>query len=64
MLNLLAVKTLLVLRLRAIWNKDLIGKRAKNMDRCTRYMNFLDSSHINSIYHDGGYVLYNLISDR
>jgi len=31
MLNSLAVKILLVLRLRAIWSKDFIGERAKNI---------------------------------
>jgi len=39
-LNILAVKSLLVLRLRAIWNKDLIGKRACNMGQWTRYIDF------------------------
>jgi len=64
MLNSLAVKILLVLRLRAIWSKDLIGERAKNMCQWTRYIDlFLNSSHANSIFHNGRYVLYNLISD-
>jgi len=30
-LSLLIVKSLLVLRLRAIWNKDLVGESARNM---------------------------------
>jgi len=34
-LNTLVVKLLLVLRLRAIWNKDLIGERARNMGQWT-----------------------------
>ena len=38
MLNLLVVKSLLVLRLRAIWNKDLIGKSAR---KCTAH--YIDS---------------------
>jgi len=64
MLNTLVVKILLVLRLRAIWNKDLIGKRARRMCQWTHYIDFLlISSHTNSISHDSRYVLYNLISD-
>ena len=34
------VKTLLVLRLRAIWNKDFIGEGARNMDQYTCYTDF------------------------
>ena len=49
-LNTLVVKSLLVLRLRAVWNKDLIGKRAKNICQWTRYIDFfLDPSHTNSM---------------
>jgi len=36
-LNTLVMKTLLVLRLRAIWNKNLIGERARNMSQWTHY---------------------------
>ena len=39
-LNTLVVKSLLVLRLRAIWNKDLIGKGAKNMCQWIHYIDF------------------------
>jgi len=55
-LNTLVVKSLLVLRLRAIWNKNLLGERARNMCQWTHYID-LDSSHTNSISHDGRYVL-------
>ena len=55
-LNSLVVKILLVLRLRAVWNKDLIGGRAKNMGLWTRF-DILNSSHTNFIFHDGRYVL-------
>ena len=55
------MKILLVLRLGAIWNKDLIGERAKNMGQWTFCIDFLNSSHINFIFHDSRYVLYNLI---
>jgi len=37
MFNTLVVKILLVLRLRAIWNKNLIGERARNMSQWTHY---------------------------
>ena len=39
-LNTLVVKILLVLRLRAIWNKDFIGERARNICQWTRYINY------------------------
>jgi len=38
--NILVVKSLLVLRLRAIWNKNLIGERAGNIWQWTRYTDF------------------------
>ena len=57
MLNTLIVKILLVLRLRAIWNKDLIGKRAGSMCQWAHYIDFLlISSHTNSISSDSRYV--------
>jgi len=63
-LNTLVVKILLVSRLRAIWSKDFIGERARRMCQWTHYIDFiLISSHTNSIFHNGRYVLYNLISD-
>ena len=63
-LNTLVVKSLLVLRLRAVWNKDLIGKRAKSIWQWTHYVDFfLNSSHTHSIFYDGRYVLWNLIYD-
>ena len=37
-LNTLVVKSLLVLRLRAIWGKDLIGERARTMCQWTHYI--------------------------
>jgi len=39
-LNALVVKSLLVLRLRAIWSKDLIGEIARNMCQWTHYIDF------------------------
>jgi len=45
------------LRLRAIWNKDLTGEIIRYMCQWTRYIDFLNSSHANSVFHDGRYVL-------
>jgi len=58
MLNTSVVKILLVLRLRVVWDKNLIGKRARRMCQWTHYIDFLlISSHTNSIFHDSRYVL-------
>ena len=57
-LNTLVVKSLLVLRLQAIWSKNLIGRRARSMCQWTHYIDFLlISSHTNSIFSDSRYVL-------
>jgi len=54
---------LLVLRLRAIWNKDLIGTRAYTCaDEFIR--SHFDFSHTDSIFNDGRYVLHNFISNQ
>jgi len=58
LLNTLVVKILLVFRLRAVWNKDLIGER--KLETCASgiyILIILDSSYTNSILHDGRYVL-------
>ena len=39
-LNSLLVKILMVLHLRAIWNKDLVGEIARYMNQWTRYIDF------------------------
>ena len=56
-LNMLIVKSLLVLRLRAIWDKNFIGERVRNMCSWARYIDYLNSSHANSILHDSRYGL-------
>ena len=63
MLNTLVVKILLVLRLRAIWNKDFISEKARIMANGLIILTFLNYSHTNFIFHDGRYVLHNFISD-
>ena len=45
-----ALKVLLVLRLRAIWNKDLIGTRARHVSQWTCYIQNFDSSHTDFIF--------------
>ena len=49
----MVMKILLIIRLRAIWNKDFIGERDRNMTYPT---NDWDSSHIHSVFHYTGYV--------
>ena len=46
------LKVLLILRLRAIWNKDLIGTRARHMCRWTCYIQNFDSSHTDFIFYN------------
>ena len=41
-LNTLIVKILLVLHLRAIWNKDLISEKTRNMGQWTCYIDFFE----------------------
>ena len=53
----LVVKILLVLRLWAIWNKDFMGERTRNMYQWTCYIDKFNSSHADSIFHDDRYVL-------
>ena len=55
-LNLSVVKGLMILRLRAIWDNNLISEV---LETCaTHYIDFpLDSSHTHSMYHYGRYVL-------
>ena len=50
------LKILLIIRLRAIWNKDFTGKRSTNTVLWTCYNDNFGSSHTDSIFHDGRYV--------
>jgi len=47
-----ALKVLLVLRLRAIWNKDLIGARARRVCQWACYIQNFISSHTDFIFYN------------
>ena len=47
-----ALKVLLVLRLRAIWNKDLIGTRARHVYQWACHIQIFISSHTDFIFYN------------